>query len=101
MKGLYVRAAKLMIESPSSVISAAVFSRGRLQLLPFSIRAASAGTHGADPMAPATSASHSSGVMYHPTVYGVGDEVVRPAMALRNAIAPGSVSARKKTQPMM
>ena len=64
-------------------------------------RPASAGTHGVDPIAPAASASHNSGVKYHHTVYTVGAAVVAPAIALRNAIAPGSVSARKKTQPIM
>src|SRR5216684_4025589 len=99
MNGLYVRAAMLMIERTSSAISAAVFSSGRLHAARFSRRAASAGTHGADPIAPAASASHNSGVRYHATVYGVGAATVRPAIASRNATAPVSVSARKKTHP--
>src|SRR5256885_12060048 len=63
--------------------------------------AASAGTHGVDPTAPATSASHSSGVRNQPTVYAVGAAGVSPAIAFRKATAPASVSARKNTQPII
>src|SRR3954471_19074813 len=91
----------LMIESTRSAISTALFTGGSVQSLPSSIRAASAGTHGADPIAPAASASINSGVRYHATVYGVGAGVVSPASDSRKAMAPGSVSARKKTQPII
>src|SRR6185436_8421448 len=105
MNGLYVRADIDMIEATSSAISVAVPSRSTLHVRrgrsTRASRADSAGTHGADPSAPATSASHSSGVRYHHTVYGVGDAAVVPDIAFRNASAPGSVSARKNTQPTM
>src|SRR4051794_40153993 len=101
MNGLYVRAATPMIESTSSAISAAVFSSGIVRVPRVSSHAATAGTHGADPIVPATSASHSSGVRYHAAVYGVGIAVVSPAIDFRNATAPPSVSARKNTQPII
>src|SRR5438876_4935479 len=64
-------------------------------------RRASAGTHGVDPIAPAISATSRSGVTYHLTVYIVGSERPRPAIAFRKAAAPVSVSARKNTQPII
>src|SRR5438094_7027905 len=94
-----------MSETTSSATSAAVFTsdnvhgaidRGRL-----SRRSASSGTQGVDPIAPAASASHSSGVRYQPTVYAVGAATVVPAIARRKAIAFASVSARKNTQPII
>src|SRR5712671_266745 len=97
-----------MIEATSSAISIAVLTSDALQATAGrsaraarSTRAASAGSHGVDPMAPPTSAIHSSDVRYHWIVYGVGAAVVRPAIALRNATAPLSVSARKNTQPII
>src|SRR5437762_11818660 len=104
MKGLYVRAAICMIEATSSAASAAVFSAGMLQATPVRggagwIRAASAGTQGMEPIAPAASASASSGVKNQLTVYVVETARLRPASALRNASDSGSVSARKNTHP--
>src|SRR6185369_1063480 len=90
----------LMMDSTRTAISAAVLSSARPGRRSSS-RAASAGTHGAEPIAPATSAIHNSGVRYHATVYGVGTAAVIPDIDARNAIAPGRVSARKKTQPII
>ena len=54
-----------------------------------------------EPIAAATSATHSSGVRYQPIVYGVGAAAAAPAIAFRNDTAPVSVSARKNTQPII
>src|SRR5439155_10095590 len=63
------------------------------------MRSASAFNHGVDPIAPAASASHTSGFRNHWTVYGVGAATPNPVIAFRYPTAPASVSARKKTQP--
>src|SRR5207249_8005220 len=93
-----------MIEARSSSASVVVFSAGMVQAMPGRrgadwIRAASAGTHGIDPITPAASASATSGVKYQLTVYGVVRAGLRPARALRNASDPARVSARKNTHP--
>src|SRR4051812_29320172 len=95
-----------MIEASSSTVSVALLNSDTPRSQPRSgsraaSQAASAATHGVDPMTPAASASHNSGVRYHHTVYAVGAGVVAPAIALKKATAPGGVSARKKTHPIM
>src|SRR5258708_1451691 len=97
-----------MMDATSSAVSIAVPSRDALHATagcsaaaPPSRRAASAGSHGVDPMAPETSASHSSDVRYQRTVYGPGAAIVEPAIAFRKATAPVNVSARKNTQPII
>src|SRR5581483_4237573 len=93
-----------MIDAISSAINVTTLSastrmtvcRGRS-----AIDRASAGTHGVDPIAPAMSASHNSGVKYHCTVYGVGAADVSPAIAFTNPSASAIVAARKKTQPII
>src|SRR5438128_1412474 len=91
-----------MIDAMSSATSVAVLASDAPNRTGAGLRsslAASAGTHGVDPIAPATSASHNSGVRYHWIVNGVGRAGLIPAIASRNITAPRSVSARKNTQP--
>src|ERR1051326_6024838 len=105
MKGLYDPEATCMIDATSSAIRVATLASDavheRAGSCDASTRAASALTHGADPTTPAATAIFRSGLRNHCTVYGVGAAPPRPAIAVRNATAPASVSARKNTQPIM
>src|SRR4030095_3849847 len=100
MNGLYERAATCMIDRTNTAVSASAPA----SVIGVSVRSGSRGakghgSQGIDPITPAAIASITSFDRNQPTESGAANAGLKPAIAFKNASAPGRVSARKNTQP--